>query len=67
MGFFKACKGCGSRFHGCHSQCDKYKREKAEYDRLKNAESQKKETARGLYDQRTSAIKKAQRHWRDWR
>lgn len=28
------CKGCQDRYVGCHSECDKYKEWRAEYDRV---------------------------------
>lgn len=67
MGFFTACKGCDSIFPGCHSQCEKYKREKAEYDRLMDTERQRKSTRQGLICQRSAAVKKADGYWKDWR
>lgn len=30
-----SCKGCEKRTPGCHSICEKYRSERAEYDRLK--------------------------------
>ncbi len=67
MGFFKACKGCGSRTSGCHGTCPKYRAELEEYDRLMTAERQRKDTRQGLNDQRTEAVQKAVRHWRKWK
>lgn len=34
MGLF-TCKDCPNRYPGCHDKCEKYKTEKAEYERLK--------------------------------
>ena len=67
MGYFKACKGCDGRFPGCHSQCEKYKKERDEYDRLMTAERERKDTRQGLHDQRTAAVLKAERRWRKWK
>ena len=32
------CKGCVDRYPGCHAECEKYNREKAEHERLKKLE-----------------------------
>lgn len=33
------CKDCPNRYPGCSGKCEKYKRERAEYDRLKAKEN----------------------------
>ena len=37
------CKDCPSRYHGCHSKCDKYKEWKAEWDKIKEKERIRKD------------------------
>lgn len=34
MATFKSCHGCTERTPGCHSKCEKYIKERAEYDRI---------------------------------
>ena len=59
MGFFKECKGCDSRFPGCHSQCEKYLKEKAEYDALMKAEQKKKDVGMALWIDRSDKVSRA--------
>lgn len=67
MAFFEACKGCDGRFPGCHSQCEKYKRDKDEYEKCMENERKKRDTKQGLRDQRTAAVGKAMRSHRRWK
>lgn len=67
MGFFKACKSCDSHIPGCHSHCEKYKKEREEYDRLKAVERKNRDTRQGLKDQRAAAVGKAVRRKRMWK
>ena len=57
----RACKGCvpPDRYPGCHGQCQKYLEEKAEYDRLKEIDYQKRHANGLLVDQRLQAINRA--------
>ena len=38
-----SCKNCTSRTVGCHSKCEKYIKEKKEYDIKKNEEKHRKD------------------------
>lgn len=57
----RACMGCvpPKRHHGCHGQCKEYLEQKAEYDRLKAIDYQKRHTIGMLVDQRAEAINRA--------
>lgn len=44
------CKGCGSRFPGCHSRCEKYIAEKKAWDE-KMAEYRKQYNIKGGLDE----------------
>ena len=37
------CKDCPNRYPGCHDKCEKYQKEKAEWDRLKTKEAENRE------------------------
>ena len=37
------CNGCENRYHGCHDHCEKYKKEKAVWDKHKAELQVKKE------------------------
>ena len=37
------CKDCPDREVGCHSVCEKYKREKAEHERIKAAQEKERD------------------------
>ena len=55
------CKDCGNRHPGCHSQCEKYQKEKAAYEKQK-AENVKHNSIQGGLDaQRNNAVRKALR------
>lgn len=56
---FTSCKDCENRFPGCHSQCEKYKAERAEYDKRKAKYDRERGIDYGLYQQRTDAVNKA--------
>ena len=47
------CRGCENRYPGCHSKCEKYKQERAEYDRLR-AEHRKYITVKQYTAEQTS-------------
>ena len=34
------CFGCNDRFVGCHSKCEKYQAEKAEWQKMMNAKAE---------------------------
>ena len=54
-----SCKGCGNRYPGCHGNCETYKAERAEYDKLKAKHDFEKKINGGLYQQRSRSVKKA--------
>ena len=53
-----SCKGCGNRYPGCHGNCETYKAERAEYDKLKEKHDFEKKINGGLYQQRDKAVHK---------
>ena len=57
----RVCKGCVSpkRYPGCHDHCPEYLAERAEYDRLKEADYKKRQTIGLLVDQRLQGINRA--------
>ena len=38
MNIIRCCYGCPDRYAGCHAKCEKYQREKKEYERQKGFE-----------------------------
>lgn len=55
------CKDCGNRHPGCHSQCEKYKKEKATYEERKAADVKRNAIQGGLTAQKNEAVRKALR------
>lgn len=53
------CKGCPNRAPGCHDKCEKYLREKAEHDAMKQKKFEQERIRCGLADQTFRAIKKS--------
>lgn len=43
-----SCMGCQDRFPGCHGACEKYKKERAEYDKIKEETKKKHDVEAGL-------------------
>lgn len=65
--FYYSCKGCTERTPGCHGSCEKYKADKAEYEKLKAEHDRMKSIQSGL-DQHLSReyarhIKAKRKHW----
>ena len=50
------CKDCPDRYPGCHSSCEKYKAQRAEYDAQKAECMKRFEVAAGLYEQKCNGI-----------
>lgn len=46
------CKGCDSRYAGCHAKCPEYKEWRAEFDRVKKEQN----SIRKAHDTRTEAF-----------
>lgn len=61
------CKGCPDRYPGCHDHCDKYKREKAEYEKRKAELEADREariyTGNSIFTKQNYLAKK-QKEWR---
>ena len=61
-----SCKGCEERKPGCHGSCEKYKREKAEYEERKAVFDKKRRVSDGitaqLYGSTLKAVKKRGRN-----
>lgn len=53
-----SCKDCGDRFPGCHSNCERYKADKAKHDEMKAKMEFEKKIDAGLCKQRERAIRK---------
>ena len=52
------CNGCANRTPGCHNKCEKYQKEKAEYDARKEKANKDKAIQQSLYTQKVYAIGK---------
>ena len=68
MGMFKCCHFCVApkRHPGCHDRCPEYADEKAENDRLKAADYNRRKVKNDIYNQRTEHVTKAlKRHGRN--
>ena len=50
MELFKDCVACASRRLGCHSDCEKYARDKARCDEVKNARFKMQERNDAIYE-----------------
>ena len=59
-----SCKGCPTRTPGCHGYCEKYLKEKAEYEALKEKHTKENLLRGNLEEQRFRAVQKAYRHHR---
>ena len=53
-----SCKDCGDRFPGCHSNCERYKADKAKHEEMKAKMEFEKKIDAGLCKQRERAIRK---------
>ena len=53
-----SCYGCANRTPGCHDKCEIYRKEKAEYDALKEQADKNKAIRQGLEIQKLKAIGK---------
>ncbi len=60
-GFFECCRYCVApkRHPGCHSTCPDYLQQRAEYDKCKAIEDEKKRVKNGCRSQRGEAVRKA--------
>lgn len=50
MNIIRCCYGCPDRYAGCHAKCEKYQREKKEYERQKGFEKCQKAREVNYYD-----------------
>lgn len=41
MGIFKSCRSCTERTPGCHGKCEKYIKERADFDKVKENQKEK--------------------------
>ena len=67
MGMFKRCHPCvpPKRHPGCHGHCPEYADEKAEDQRLKEADAKRRKIKNDIYNQRAELVTKAiKRHGR---
>lgn len=63
----KCCQHCvpPKRYPGCHDSCPDYAAQKAEHERLKAADAEKRKTNNNIYSQRADNITKTlKRHGR---
>lgn len=68
MGMFKCCHPCvpPKRHPGCHDRCPEYAAEKAEHEKLKAADYEKRKVKNNIYRQRADNVTKAlKRHGRN--
>jgi hypothetical protein len=54
-----SCKGCPDRHPGCHSTCQKYLEEKAQYEELRAENAKKRAIEYEIYSQRSERVYKA--------
>lgn len=67
MGTINCCHYCVApkRHPGCHGSCPEYAAEKAEHDRLKAADTEKRKTNSNIYCQKADGVTRAmKRHGR---
>lgn len=50
MSAIKCCYGCPDRHTDCHAKCEKYQRERKEYERQKELEKRQKAREMDYYD-----------------
>lgn len=57
----RCCHGCVApkRQPGCHDHCPDYKEERAEYDKLKDAEDKRNAVRCGIYYQKADGVYRA--------
>ena len=68
MGVINCCHYCVSpkRHPGCHDHCPEYAAEKAEHNRCKEADDNRRKVKNNIYSQRTDNVAKAlKRHGRN--
>ena len=58
---FKCCRDCVApkRHEACHGDCPEYAAEKAEYDRLKAKDDNRRKVKNAIYNQRSINVAKA--------
>lgn len=61
MSIIKCCNGCVApkRHPGCHDHCPEYGAEKAEHERLKANEFERRKVKNDIYNQRAMHVTKA--------
>ena len=65
----KCCHFCVApkRYPGCHGTCPEYLKERAEYDKRKDARDKKDAILKGIYEERTGKVIRANRRKRNRR
>jgi hypothetical protein len=53
------CKDCPDRYPGCHGKCEKYIKQRSEYDAEKAETMEKYKVACGLYEMKCNSVYKA--------
>ena len=63
----KCCYGCVApkRNPGCHDHCQEYLAEKAEYDRLREEDYERRMTDNAIYSNRSAKVNNAMRRRRN--
>lgn len=66
MAFFSSCKDCVApkRHPGCHDPCPEYLAQRAEYDRLKAIQDEKRDIGIAIYYNRAEKVNRAMRNRR---
>ena len=61
MGRINCCHFCVApkRYPGCHDHCPEYAEEKAEDEKLKAVEAERRRISNGLYTQKAESVAKA--------
>ena len=55
------CKGCGNRYPGCHSHCEKYIAEKQAYEERMEVLRKEREIRNGLYNEMYNTMNKTRK------
>ena len=58
----ECCKDCPDRHPGCHGHCERYKKERAEYDETMSAKRHEADIEKGLTSAQFSYCHKTNKH-----
>lgn len=61
MGMIDSCKDCEKRCVGCHSICEEYLAQKAEYDKVKKSIKLRKDAIYDIESRKREAVERMRR------